>query len=93
MAKKKIEDGRSAIERFYDRQVRELADQASEEAREQIEAAFAEPPKDADDVDPWFLANFHQPPVSHDTQLFNRLAAMKAQLREIAGGGARNDLV
>lgn len=77
-------DTRSPIERFYDDQVRELAShQANEAVRDQVAAAFKAPPTTADGVDAWFEENFQHAPVSHDTQLYNQLYALKAQLREI----------
>lgn len=81
-------DSRTPMQKFYDAQVRELADQQPEEVRAQIESAFARPPADPDEVDPWFLEHFHAAPVAHDTLLFNRLSGMKAALREAAGAFA-----
>lgn len=79
-------DTRSALERFYDNQVRELVSRhADEEVRDQVENAFKEPPANPDDVDLWFEKHFHAAPVSHDTQLYSQLYAMKAQLRLIVG--------
>lgn len=82
----RTKDTRTALERFYDNQVRELVDREADEAvREQVAAAFQAPPASPDDVDPWFEKHFHQPPVAHNTQLYSQLHAMKASLREIAG--------
>lgn len=85
MARTKVQDDRTPMQRFYDNQVRELADRQTEEARAQIEAAFANPPSTPDGVDGWFEENFHKEPVSHDTALFSQLQAMKAALRSLAG--------
>lgn len=79
-------DTRSPIERFYDNQVRELVSRhPDEEVRDQVEGAFKAPPAKPDDVDLWFETNFHRAPVSHDTQLYSQLHAMKAQLRLVVG--------
>lgn len=75
------QDTRTPLEQLFDSQVRPLADQQIEEAREQIEAAFKAPPASPDDVDGWFEKNFHQAPVSHDVTLFNQLQGMKAAIR------------
>jgi hypothetical protein len=81
-------DSMTPMEKFYDAQVRELADQQPEAVRAQIEGAVAEPPAGPDEVNPWFFKHFHEPPVAHDTQLYNRLHGMKAALREAAGAFA-----
>lgn len=85
MAKEQKKDARTLMEQFYDTQLREIVDQKDEEVREQVQAAFDEPPATPDDVDPWFIKHFHAAPLSHDIPLYNALHAMKAQLREIAG--------
>lgn len=83
MAKKpQPQDDRTPLQKFYDNQVRELADQQPEAARDQIEAAFADAPANPDDVDPWFDKHFREAPVAHDTQLYNRMHALKAALRD-----------
>ena len=73
------------MQKFYDANIREFADQLPDPEREQIQAAFQQPPANPDDVDPWFLKHFHAAPVAHDTALFNRLSGMKAAIRDVAG--------
>jgi hypothetical protein len=74
---------KNAVAAFYDKQVRELADQQKAPVRKQLEKAFLEtPPSSADDVDEWFEKSFHKAPVSHDTTLFNQLSGMKALIRD-----------
>lgn len=79
---------RTALQALYDSAVRPLTDQQPEAVRDQVEAAFAEPPAGADAVNAWFEKHFHQPPVSHDTALFNQLQALKAAVRDAVSAGA-----
>lgn len=73
---------KTPLQKFFDAQLRDTVDQKPAAVRKQVEKAFAAPPTDADDVDPWFLRHFHKAPVSHDTELFNFLHSAKAGIRD-----------
>lgn len=82
------EDTRSPVQKLYDRRLRELVDQHPKAVRKQVAKAFDNPPANPDEVDPWFLEHFHKAPVSYDTDLFNRLQAIKAELMDAVSASA-----
>lgn len=84
---------KSATQQWYEDHL--LGPMSSQNAavREQIALAMDSIPADAGAVDAWFARSFRQPPIAHDTELYNALhkatGALKAALGEPKAGAAK----
>jgi len=93
------ENIQAVVDRWYTNKLNDPVSRSGEAAGEQVLEAVVKLPdliaeangsisaRDAA-IDAWFDAHFHEPPVSHDTRLYNTLHAAKEELKAMLSAAA-----